>query len=399
MVHSTRTGWKALGIVLALTVAACSDGPTDLGNPPVDDGVVANPQAVVQTMGVLSSTLESEQFKSLEALDKSAAFDGLTGQVASITAALTRSAAGSGEPQTELGNSLAAFDGASYSALIPPDVFGTTFEWDPSTNGYANLGRPGAPANGMRVILYIMDPATGIPMDPIFPVGYLEIVVTSKMIGAVVVGPGSQVMVAYEFRVTGPTTMQVEGFVSDGTFRIDLLALYEETVNDPQPMFEECAAMAYVGLCAGTGFTLDITISMNAPPLQLHIDYSFFFGESGWVITTESSYVQDGQLLSTVKNEYFEAVGPFDYIATFDVTFLVDGVVVGSIDATGGDVVFTGVGGVVLTADELAAVSSFYRTPIMVIQAFGEMVAPVTALTGLPMLLPLPPLGGGAVAP
>jgi hypothetical protein len=393
-----HTGWRAFGVVLALTVAGCSDNPTNPGTPIPDDGLLANPQAVVQAMDVLISTLETEQFRSLEALDKSAAFDGLTGQVAAVTAGLVRSAAG--EPRTKLGNGLASLSGASYSAMIPLNVLGTTFEWDTDISDYADLGAPGAPANGIRIVLYVMDPDTGIPVMPLIPVGYLQIEVTSSSIAAAVVGSTGVPFLAYQLKVTGPATMEIQGFVSNGTNRADLTALYEETINDPQPMFEECADMAYTGLCADTGFNFDIALRMSSPSVRLAssgsvelvINYDFMFNGSGWVITTETANMQDGQLLTHLSREYFEAIGFQEYLASFDVSLLVDGVVVGAINATADPIVFTGVDGIVLTEEEFAAVASLFGTSRIIIAAFAEMMAPVTAIVGLPLLLP--PLGG-----
>jgi hypothetical protein len=71
--------------------------------------------------------------------------------------------------------------GAGPAASITPEPFtlpdplvGRTLVWD-HRDGYVPSRRPGAPAHGVRLILYRMDPETGYPVAPRVEIGYLDI--------------------------------------------------------------------------------------------------------------------------------------------------------------------------------------------------------------------------------
>ena len=59
--------------------------------------------------------------------------------------------------------------------IIPDAVTGTTFEWNADSAGYVATAREGAPANGIRFIVYAIDPLTGDPVLPLVETGYVDI--------------------------------------------------------------------------------------------------------------------------------------------------------------------------------------------------------------------------------
>ncbi len=66
--------------------------------------------------------------------------------------------------------------GTSFNATragIPPEVAGKTFEY--SAGSYVATGRTGAPANGVRFIIYAVHPVTFEPVEPLNEVGYVQI--------------------------------------------------------------------------------------------------------------------------------------------------------------------------------------------------------------------------------
>ena len=64
---------------------------------------------------------------------------------------------------------------ASPEALFPANVLGKTMVWDTLTSSYVIGQQAGAPANGMRLLLYFADPQTLLPFKPLQVVGYLEL--------------------------------------------------------------------------------------------------------------------------------------------------------------------------------------------------------------------------------
>ena len=59
--------------------------------------------------------------------------------------------------------------------IFPSNFLGTTFEWDDLLGRYAMTERTGAPANGVRFILYAVDPFSGQPVMPLNETGWLDL--------------------------------------------------------------------------------------------------------------------------------------------------------------------------------------------------------------------------------
>ncbi|MBK5098892.1 MAG: hypothetical protein JJE01_14025 [Gemmatimonadetes bacterium] len=59
--------------------------------------------------------------------------------------------------------------------IFPSNFLGTTFEWDDGLGRYAMTARTGAPANGVRFILYAVDPFSGEPVMPLNEIGWLDL--------------------------------------------------------------------------------------------------------------------------------------------------------------------------------------------------------------------------------
>lgn len=117
--------------------------------------------------------------------------------------------------------------------LIPDAMMGVTFVRDPETMSYVASEQSGAPANGARFVYYALDPFTYEPVQPLVPLGYVQLVDVSTQTAArleveVVQSSGNRVLADWfvEGAVTGNTqtttiTMTSDGFVSNGTRQVD----------------------------------------------------------------------------------------------------------------------------------------------------------------------------------
>jgi hypothetical protein len=69
-------------------------------------------------------------------------------------------------------------DDSETALAIPVTLLGKTFEWDLSTESYQQTDRTGAPATGVRFILYQLNEFL-LPADPLVERGYADIVYTA----------------------------------------------------------------------------------------------------------------------------------------------------------------------------------------------------------------------------
>jgi hypothetical protein len=111
------------------------------------------------------------------------------------------------------------------AANIPEIFEGVTFVWDDQEEGYVPSELPGAPLNGVRFMLYAVNPSTGEPLTPVSEneIGYLEIADASSWPSinismAAVVGDVTLISATITGNF-GETSawINIDGFLSDGT--------------------------------------------------------------------------------------------------------------------------------------------------------------------------------------
>ncbi len=132
--------------------------------------------------------------------------------------------------------------GLSTPERIPVGLLGKTFRWNEQATppGYEiDPDATDAPANGVRFILYAVDPILQQPINPLNEIGYLDIVDTSSFptisisMTAHITGRGDLLDVA----VTGTFgqtsfTLNTNGFVSNGQQQLDFGLSVSGTTQD-----------------------------------------------------------------------------------------------------------------------------------------------------------------------
>jgi len=167
------------GLVLGLAIAtACS---TDAVGPKS----LANPQATTAQMQDLDTLFNISALNSFSAMSgrispaapaRVAALRALAAAANPLNrASALRSYARGVETAEMLRQLVPAVTTVSAAALFPPDVIGKTFEWNTTFSDYEATARTGAPSNGVRFILYAIDPLTGQPAAPLVEVGYVDL--------------------------------------------------------------------------------------------------------------------------------------------------------------------------------------------------------------------------------
>lgn len=116
---------------------------------------------------------------------------------------------------------------AHLAGVIPPEIMGTTYEYDPEQEKYVASDRPGAPENGVRFILYAINPVTKKPIVDT-EVGWVDFIdesdATANRLRTLVVSDEAthvDFVVSCGF-VTGGIEVTGEGFITDGTTQVDL---------------------------------------------------------------------------------------------------------------------------------------------------------------------------------
>jgi hypothetical protein len=133
--------------------------------------------------------------------------------------------AGSGLADLRVLDRLFSFPSPSESAvLFPADLLGATLVYNPATGQYeVDPAATGAPANGIRLVLYAVDPVFHSPVEPLSAVGHLDLTdestAAADQVGILAV-LGDVTYIDYHGSATVLTdgvTFAALGYFSDGT--------------------------------------------------------------------------------------------------------------------------------------------------------------------------------------
>ena len=339
---------------VCLGLSGCGDSGPDVPFNPA--GTSADIEAVNDVFG--SATFAS--FSSLSVLFDAAytgsplvsasarAMDIRAGGTAGMRAAAMRSA-------LRLAALLPAGPHKSFSAssgAIPPEIAGKTYEY--SGGSYVPTDRTGAPATGVRFLLYAVDPVTFMPVEPLVETGYVDITDLSgsnTRSARVQVVSGSTTYLDYTVTVNSLTgVIAVTGFVSDGANRANL----------------------NLRTTLSSSGALTLVYSLDVPQRDVSIDLTLtasgFDTESGTISLNLSMSGPNGTVSMTGQ---FTANGGTLTVRTGGRDFA-------TITVTGaGAPVITGADGLPITEEDSAALESIFGLTTEAFLSFDGMLAPV----------------------
>ena len=220
----SRTHWmpRMAALMTVLAVAACGDDGTGPGDQPF------NAEQAVENYAAVNVVLDSEPFQSFQNIG-GVVFGGATNEAFDVL-----------RGQGSAGRFMAAHD-----ATISEENRGKTFVYDATEMEYVwDEERTGAPETGVRFIIYSED-GSGNP-DPEDERGYADLIdlgdeSTSDMVLRLEGVYDAVQFLEYQLEVnndeeTGAVDLAVDGFLSDGTerldFEIDAASSSDETTNE-----------------------------------------------------------------------------------------------------------------------------------------------------------------------
>jgi len=238
------------------------------------------------------------------------------------------------------------------SAALPPGVAGTTYGYSGGT--YVPTDRTGAPATGVRFLLYAVDPVTFTPVEPLQETGYVDITDlsgSSTQAARVQVVSGTTTYIDYTVTANSTTgTITVIGFVTDGTIQANLNL--RTTVT--------------------SGGALTLVYSLGIP--QRDVSINLTLTASG--LTPETAAIglnlsMSGPNGSVSLTGQFTATGGTLTVRTGGRDFA-------TITLTGAaDPVITGADGLPITAEDIAALQRIFELTADAFISFDQMLLPV----------------------
>lgn len=226
-----RRHLRVCATALATVIAACSgDRTTGTSAIPIDAARTTGDVAAFRTV------LDHPAWRSFAALSGQFGLGATTGVISGSAALVDAAALASRGDARDVGASITRSIAERATAIPPtvpaiwPEKLGTTYVYDPAQHRYvADPARAGAPASGVRFILYDVDPQTGEPLTA-QEVGYADLVdeglARPSGIGLhLTVVAGGIAFVDYRVVADGDAdhgTLGVDGLVTDGTTRVTI---------------------------------------------------------------------------------------------------------------------------------------------------------------------------------
>lgn len=218
--------WTSLAVLAgALALGACSDT-----NKPEAVNITTMASGMSSLTGSFTSNLA---FQSLRELAPAFTFTAAGGSGAAVAATLPplpgeAPQSALTEAQRRALTQFALHGGTGSLAIFPVDVLGKTFVWDAALNKYkVNPTATGAPSNGVRFRLYLVDPVLHVPQPQLYVVGYVDLTDQSTAQAnklGVLVKYGTQTIANYTITgiiATSSTELRAQGYITDGTARLD----------------------------------------------------------------------------------------------------------------------------------------------------------------------------------
>ncbi|HWC74801.1 MAG TPA: hypothetical protein VG454_12780 [Gemmatimonadales bacterium] len=296
------------GLALAVFTAACGDNAVAPKSP-------ADPQATASELAALVSLFNAPALQSLSSVQITVPTSAPAPVHALALAAATNPLHHSTrlEPYARRIDAARVFAGllsenstSSTAALLPPAYVGKTFEWDFTNHLYDTTARAGAPSNGVRFILYAIDPLTLEPAGPApgTEVGYIDLKdesgSTPKVHVTVAGVGGTPVYVDYTVTLTSQSGTSVKistsGYITNGADSPDSLR------------FGGAISAAVSGTSSTTTVTVteDVSFDVNSQDIHVRnwqrltltetssqtsvsIRLSFRFDHAGEVVTLDGS--------------------------------------------------------------------------------------------------------------
>jgi hypothetical protein len=364
--RTNRGASAARSALLALATAVaggCSDDPTGPGS-----GGEFDAATVDANLDALEAVFQTPAWRSFEALG--VRFDLASASAAVAPAPVATEPAGLG---AALGSDVTVTAArrlavaVSSIPVISPGARGTTFVIDPATGEYTpDPARTDAPANGVRFILYGVNPVTGEPLleDEI---GHADLVdegdSTSGIALRLTVVSDGETFLEYSVSLEGNDTsgaIDVDGYVRDAEHRLD---------------FE----LDIVG-ASGTEQTFDLDVHVEIASRGFEVDVSVSGMETDGSDSGEIQvFVRHGE-----ESIQIDVTGSDEEIAA---EFRVNGELFAT--ATGDPVnpEILGAGGEPLSADEQQVLGHILEVMEGLFEFFGELLAPAGAIILLGVVL------------
>jgi hypothetical protein len=245
-------------------------------------------------------------------------------------------------------------------AAVPAEVAGKTFVYDPGTGGYVQSDRTGAPGNGVRFIIYAVNPVTWAPAEPLTETGHVDLIdlsAGSTQAARVLVVSGGITYIDYTASATSTSTsgrVSVIGMVTDGTIQANI------------------NLRSTITYTAGLTLTYSLDLPQRDVSIDLTVNASDISQPTGTIVVNLTMSGPNGTV--SMSGEFSETTGSLNV--------RINGQLFATIETDGTTTVITRTDGTPLTEEEMVALEGVFEVQANAFVSFDQMLAPVGTFFG-----------------
>jgi hypothetical protein len=255
--------------------------------------------------------------------------------------------------------------------IIPDPVLGQTFEWDVSTDAYVATSRTGAPANGVRFVLYAINSITHQPIEPVVEVGSVDLMDESV---------GNTLRLHIQVKGTGgtPTYLDYTATITSTS------ANFTATVNGN--ITNGASALALKTLTFNLSFqvssnavTANASFDLNNPSVSVDVYERLTASETGIRVSVDFRFSRPGEVVRVAGTLSIATVGDL-FAIEGDMVVTVNGGVFARLHTNGEAAQWTKHDGSPLTAAELEALENLFQAMTNFFDFLDDLLDPVDEL-------------------
>jgi hypothetical protein len=345
---------RAAALLATLAVAACGDSTA----PTIDHIDATAASAKVEPVMAVMDQPALASFASLATVTGLPA----SASAASLTA-LARLTSSAAHGRWDRSTPLLARTAARSADVLPPDVRGNTYVYNPQTGSYeVAADRTDAPSNGIRIVLYAWDFLSGAPSSPLTAIGHVDLIDQStaaqnRLNVILVRSEGTAELMNYAIThsvTTSSESFSIAGSATNGTTPVTFTL--SGTAN------ETAATVTFDLSAASVGFSVHVGANVNALTEQANVGIRL--GYDGHTLSFDASLNANG-MNGEVK---FDGMRYVTWSMTYD-------------PATGTTTTqFEKANGQPLTAEELQQISDLFERALDFDAFWVGLLWPVGAL-------------------
>jgi len=263
----------------------------------------------------------------------------------------------------------------AFAAMGRSAIFGTVdgsvYTWNTSTDSYQQSATTGGPSNGVRFILYAVDPLTDMPSLPLTQVGYVDLMDEST---------GSAAILHVKVNNTGGIITYLDYIFTGSGSSTNFSASASGTVTNGLSGSANKTLSFNVSITGGSSSeTLSSTYTLNNPAVTVTEGLTVADNGTTLTLTVNFTFSRTGE---TVNAQGTIAINDADGSGTVNVTFKVNGSTYATLTGNVNSPSLARSGGGQLSGAEQDALGHLFIAAADISEKTGEIFNPAESVLG-----------------